>query len=70
MDLNELKEDAKELLRQLIATPSFSREEDKTALIIENFLQQRGVDVKRHLNNAWAVNQFFDSSKPTILVFA
>lgn len=68
MDLNELKEQAKELLRQLIATPSFSREEDKTALIIEKFLRQHGVDAKRHLNNTWAINQFFDGNKPTILL--
>ena len=68
MDLNELKEKAKDLLRQLIATPSFSREEENTALVIERFLSEQGVDVKKHLNNVWAGNQFFDSSKPTILL--
>ena len=29
------------LLRQLISTPSFSREEDDTAVILEDFLQKK-----------------------------
>lgn len=57
-----------ELLKQLITTPSFSKEEDKTAAIIEDFLKQHGVDVKRHLNNVWATNKYFDEKKPTLLL--
>jgi acetylornithine deacetylase len=68
MELSELKIQAIDLLRQLIATPSFSREEDKTAAIIENFLREKGIDAKRYLNNVWAVNKYFDESKPTILL--
>jgi len=60
--------DAIQLLQQLIATPSFSKEEDKTANVIEAFLKEKGVDVKRHLNNVWAKNKLFDESKPTILL--
>jgi acetylornithine deacetylase len=56
------------LLQQLIAIPSFSKEEDKTADAIELFLQAEGVKTNRYLNNVWAVNTFFDSSKPTILL--
>jgi acetylornithine deacetylase len=56
------------LLQQLITIPSFSREEDKTADAIEFFLQAQGVETKRYLNNIWAVNHFFDTSKPTILL--
>ena len=57
-----------ELLKKLIATPSFSGEEDKTAGIIENFLKENGVKVNRTGNNVWAKNRFFDDNKPSILL--
>lgn len=60
--------DAINLLKQLIATPSFSKEEERTASIIENFLKDRGVKTNMHLNNIWARNKFFDEKKPTILL--
>lgn len=67
-NLQELQQDAIDLLKKLIATPSFSKEENKTADIIENFLQSKCIKTERHLNNIWAVNKFFDSSKPSILL--
>ena len=57
-----------DLLQQLIAIPSFSKEEDKTADAIEAFLKGKGIDAKRHLNNVWAKNKLFDAAKPTILL--
>ncbi|WP_026897239.1 M20 family metallo-hydrolase [Daejeonella oryzae] len=57
-----------ELLKNLISTPSFSKEEDETALIIESFLQKHGIKTQRKLNNIWAFNQYFDDKKPTILL--
>lgn len=65
---DHLYQDAVELLQQLIATPSFSKEEDRTALLLESFLQQRAIPFKRHLNNIWATNQFIDPAKPWILL--
>ena len=59
---------ALDLLQKLIATPSFSKEEDKTALLIENFLGQQSVLVERNGNNVWAKNKYFDSAKATILL--
>lgn len=56
------------LLRQLISTPSFSREEDGTAAILEDFLQKKGVKTYRQQNNVWARNRHFDPSKPTVLL--
>jgi acetylornithine deacetylase len=56
------------LLQQLIATPSFSKEEDKTASLIENFLRSHNVETIRLLNNIWAKNKYFDLTKPTILL--
>lgn len=56
------------MLRRLIATPSFSREEDGTAAIIERFLQENGVGTRRLKNNVWAFNRHFSDEKPTILL--
>lgn len=56
------------LLKNLISTPSFSKEEDKTATLIEEFLQSNNIPVNRFLNNVWATNQYFDKSKPTLLL--
>lgn len=61
-------EDAIRLLRSLIAVPSLSREEDGTAALLEEFFHRHGVPVKRMLNNVWAVNKFFDPSKPVLLL--
>jgi len=66
--LNTYSNEAVDLLKQLIATPSFSKEEDKTADIIEDFLKSKGVLTNRYLNNVWATNQHFNESKPTILL--
>lgn len=68
MTKEELQIQAIELLKNIIATPSFSKEEDRTANLIENFLKEHRVDAKRHLNNVWATNKYFDASKPTILL--
>lgn len=68
MSIDELYKNSVELLKQLIATPSFSKEEDKTADIIEAFLQSKNVDACRFLNNVWAKNKYFDETKPTILL--
>lgn len=67
-DISQLSDIAIGLLKKLIATPSFSKEEDKTAAAIEAFLQSKGVETKRELNNVWAMNKYFDNVKPTILL--
>jgi acetylornithine deacetylase len=56
------------LLQKLIATPSFSKEEDATASILFDYLQQNGITPNRYLNNVWATNKHFDQAKPTILL--
>jgi len=68
MRTEDLYTDAVELLKQLIATPSFSKEEDKTADIIELFFKAKNIPANRLLNNVWCVNQYFDTAKPTILL--
>ncbi|QKZ14585.1 M20 family metallo-hydrolase [Spirosoma sp. KUDC1026] len=64
----QLTADALDLLKRLIATPSFSREETQTARLIEDFFQQRSIPFERLKNNIWAKNQHFDPAKPTILL--
>ncbi len=56
------------LLQQLIATPSFSKEENITAEIINDYLVANDVKTYRKLNNVWAWNKHFDPAKPTILL--
>jgi len=65
---NALSEEATNLLQQLIAIPSFSREEGLTADVIEIFLQEQGIETYRKQHNIWARNEDFDASKPTILL--
>jgi acetylornithine deacetylase len=66
--VSDLSSKATELLRKLIATPSFSREEDRSAAIIKQFLEDEGVTVFQKGNNVWAKNRFFDSSRSTVLL--
>ncbi|HVX49617.1 MAG TPA: M20/M25/M40 family metallo-hydrolase, partial [Chitinophagaceae bacterium] len=66
--IDALAENAVALLKKLIATPSFSKEEEETAEIIENFLESKGIVTYSYLNNIYARNKYFDESKPTILL--
>lgn len=63
-----LTHDAIELLKKLIATPSFSKEEANVCLVLQQFLSGHNIDFHVHLNNIWACNRFYDSSKPTVLL--
>ncbi len=67
MEKAELYDIAVDLLKQLIATPSFSKEEEKTAAILEQFFINQGIEVQKLLNNIWATNLHFDIAKPSIL---
>lgn len=68
MQFQHLYEGALSLLKQLIATPSYSKEEDKTASILEDFLSKNGVEFTRTDNNVWARNLHFDDKLPTLLL--
>ncbi len=67
-DINTLYQQALALLQQLISIPSFSREENRTADLLENFLKTHGITPNRKINNLWAYNKHFDAAKPTILL--
>ncbi len=68
MRQEKLTNDAIALLKQLIETPSFSSEENETALLIEKWFQNYGISYQRDQNNVWAVNAFYDENKPTLLL--
>lgn len=55
------------LLKQLIAIPSSSKEEDKTANLIFNYLQRNGFSPERLGNNVW-VRSIISNELPTILL--
>jgi acetylornithine deacetylase len=67
-DLTILTEKALELLKELIATPSFSREEDNSSAVIRKFLEANNVTTNQLLYNVWARNKHYDETKPTILL--
>jgi len=60
--------EAKALVSQLIACPSLSKEEDGTAVIIQDFLKAKGIETQRLGNNIWAKNLHFDPKKPNVLL--
>jgi acetylornithine deacetylase len=66
--IEKLQKDSLELLKELISIQSFSKEEEKTADLIGQFLQERQIKIHRKLNNIWAYNKFYDASKPTVLL--
>lgn len=63
-----LNQDAISLLKKMIATPSFSKEEGDVADVIENFLKEKNIIPKRLQHNVYAVNKHFDPKKESILL--
>lgn len=59
---------AVDLLKQLIAIPSFSREEQGTAQLLLGFFQGKGIPAFRQENNVWARNKYFNPELPTLLL--
>lgn len=68
MSEKELPTLAIQLLQQLIATPSFSKEENGTANLLEEFFASQHIPTQRIGNNVWVTNFHFTSDKPTILL--
>lgn len=63
-----MKQEVISLLQQLIAAPSFSKEESGTADALVAFLNENNCIVQRKDNNVWVRNKFFDDKKPTLLL--
>ena len=60
--------DAVELLKRLIATPSLSRDEARTAELIAGYLAEHGAVPERLANNVWVRSEGFDPARPTLLL--
>lgn len=61
-------EEALELLKKLISTPSYSGEEDQTAALLASDLNQRGFEVERIQNNVIARSKEWNDDLPTLLL--
>ena len=57
-----------DLLKTLISTPSFSKEEGAAAGIMRDFLSREEIPFKTKENNTWAYSKFFDETRPTVLL--
>ncbi len=69
MDISQYTNEAVELLKKLIATPSVSREETAAADILTDFIENCGLPVKRIGNNILVCEEL-DAEKPTLLLNA
>ena len=62
--------DAVDLLKRLIATPSVSRDEAAAADVMEGYMQEKGLSPQRSGNNLWCMSDGFEAENPTILLNA
>lgn len=67
-NITTLYNNAVELLKQLISTPSFSKEENETAEIICSFFDTHAIPFSRVGNNIYAKNKYYDATKKSILL--
>lgn len=67
-EITKLHEEAVALLKELITTPSFSKEEEETAAIIGKFFALKGIPASRVGNNMYSLNKHYDTTKPTVLL--
>lgn len=63
-----MTDEAVSLLRQLIAIPSVSREEEKAADCVQRYLEWNGMETGRKGNNVWCLSPAFSLRKPTLLL--
>ena len=66
--MKHLTDEAIRLLKLLIATPSFSKEENETAEILGAFFDEHGIPYSRVGNNIYAKNKSYDVNKESILL--
>lgn len=64
----QLTLDAIALLKQLIDNQSFSREENLTGDLLEEFFRERNMPFRRKINNIWSKNKHFNPALPTVLL--
>lgn len=70
MDIKAYTNDAVELLKELIAIPSVSRDETKAADCLSEYLNQWNLPHGREGNNLWIGCQDWDNNRPTLMLNA
>lgn len=70
MDTKAYTNDAVELLKELIAIPSVSREETKAADRLASYLEKWGLPYGREGNNLWVGCPDWDNNRPTVMLNA
>lgn len=68
--MNEYVNDAVELLKKLIETPSVSRDESRAADVMADQLTRWGLSYGREGNNLWVGCQDWDDRRPTVMLNA
>jgi acetylornithine deacetylase len=63
-----IKTEAINLLKKLIATPSFSGAEGATAELLATFFHQKNIPTERAGNNVWARAKHWRTDRPTLLL--
>ena len=67
-DIAHYASEAITLLSSLISIPSLSRDEEKAADFLQNYIEESGIMTGRAGNNIWCISPMFDTRKPTILL--
>ena len=70
MDFKTYTDDAVSLLKELIATPSVSRDETAAADLLARYMEGYGLKYEREGNNIWTVCSDFNPDRETILLNA
>ncbi len=68
--MHALTQEAVNLLSELIAIPSVSRDETLAADHLQAFLLAQGLQPQREGNNIWCIAENYDESRPTLLLNA
>ena len=70
MEQKDYTNDALELLKALIATPSVSRNEERAANLLARYLDHWGLPYGREGNNLWVGCPDWDNNRPTVMLNA
>lgn len=70
MTYKEQTNEAVELLKKLIATPSISRDETAAADVLEAYMAEKGLNPQRQGNNVWCFSPLTPEGGPVILLNA
>ena len=67
-DIPTLTSEAVGLLKSLISIPSVSRDEERAADCLQQYIELQGMETGRLGNNVWCLSPGFDLGRPTLLL--